>query len=1058
MLALCLAASAVPAMAQSQASSGQVTGAVADSQGAAIAGATIKVVNTQTGLERTVTTSEDGLYKLVLLPPGTYTLTAEASGFATTTVNNVQVVVGRTTDINVTLGASGVTEVVNVTAGAVQVQTSRPEADAVINERAIENLPINGRRFQDFITLTPGAQVDPRRQQISLSGQLGIHSNVSIDGADYNQPFFGGIRGGERSNNAYTVPQESIKEFQVVASGYSAEFGRSTGGIVNAVTKSGTNDFHGSAFVLGRPEKLSLDNNFIDAIEVSISNQAAASGQRELRDIKAAPTQLQWGGSIGGPIKRDKAFFFASYEQQRLRQDREVFFSALSGFVPTADQVEAFNFYRSLETPYEQTNDAIALLGRFDYEINDNHRFNVRYNFSDNEAENAASNGVPLFPTNNSALSNNGTEKDRTHTVVGQLASFFTTNIVNELRAQYSYEERPRLSNVNSPTVEAGGTTGLGRFGTVSFLPTTQFDWRVQIADSITYTRGNHTFKFGGEYNRVFADQEFGFNQFGRFTLSSNANSALETLSLGGPTANRFDNTSARYFKQIGNLQANFATNEVAFFGQDSWRILPNFTLNYGLRWEAQYNPDPELGNNDLINLIKDFRFPSGHQLDPTQIFDDADNFGPRLGFAWDPFNDTKTVIRGFAGIYYSRTPALLLAAPFNNFRDPAGDLSIQLGPGLTPAPGSPVSGANTVYKQLLLVGVDLNDFSLDNLPVISPEQIRQIAVLFRRNPNTFGIAPILMAEDYQNPKSTQAGIGVEREIDRGLTIGADFTWIKTVHLQQNRDVNLPEPIVRPATVDPTLRNFFGSAAGPRPIPELGQIQVRESTGKSLYRALTLRTKFQRSWGQFNAFYVLSKSLSNTDNEREAGGVQYVDSRNLAPEYGLSNLDRRHQFTFNPIFFLPHGIDFSSAIRVRSGRPIDATLAQFDPNGDGNGNDRPFKSPGVPFDRNMFRNLATYDFDFRVQKRFAVGETRRLILSLEVFNAFNLDNIQLAGFAVTNFCASSSELSCGFLAPTNPNFLAKVDNSPTSPRRGSLLLTNNSGDPFQLQLGARFTF
>jgi outer membrane receptor for ferrienterochelin and colicin len=1058
MLALCLATSAVPAMGQAQASTGQIAGSVTDSQGAAIANATVKVSNTQTGLQRTTESTDDGLYRVVLLPPGVYNVSAESNGFTPVTVNSVQVVVGRTTDVNITLGASGVTEVVNVTAGAIQVQTTRSEADAVINERAIENLPINGRRFQDFVTLTPGAQVDPRRQQISLSGQLGIHTNVNIDGADYNQPFFGGVRGGERSNNAYTVPQESIKEFQVVASGYSAEFGRSTGGIVNAVTKSGTNDFHGSAFILGRPEKLSLDNNFIDAIEVSLSNQASVSGQRELRDIKAAPTQIQWGGSIGGPIKRDKAFFFASYEQQRLRQDREVFFSALSGFVPTADQVEAFNFYRSLEGPYEQTNDAIALLGRFDYEINNNHRFNVRYNFSDNDAENAASNGVPLFPTNNSALSNNGTEQDRTHTVVGQLASFFTSTLVNELRAQYSHERRPRLSNSAEPAVEAGGTTGLGRFGTVSFLPTTQYDWRVQIADAITYTRGSHTFKLGGEYNHVFVDQEFGFNQFGRFTLSSNASSALETLSLGGPTPNRFDNSSARYFRQIGNLQANFATNELAFFGQDSWRIRPNLTINYGLRWEAQYNPDPELGNNDLINLIKDFRFPSGHELDPTQLFDDANNFGPRFGFAWDPFNDTKTVIRGFGGVYYSRTPALLLAAPFNNFRDPAGDLSIQLGPGLTPGPGSSVSGANTVYKQLRLIGIDLNTFPIDNLPIISPEQIRQIAVLFGRNPNTFGIAPILMAEDYQNPKSTQAGIGVEREINRGFTVGADFTWIKTVYLQQNRDVNLPEPIVRPAATDPTLRNFFGSAAGPRPIPELGQIQVRESTGKSLYRALTLRTKFQRGWGQFSAFYVLSKSLSTTDNEREAGGVQYVDSRNLEPEYGLSNLDRRHQFTVNPIFFLPHGIDFSSAIRIRSGRPIDATLAQFDPNGDGNGNDRPYLAPGVAFERNMFRNLATYDLDFRVQKRFALGETRRLILSLEMFNAFNLDNIQLAGFDVTNFCASSTQLNCGFLRPTNPNFLATIESRPGNPRLGSLLLNNNSGDPFQVQLGARFTF
>jgi hypothetical protein len=1054
-LALCLLTSAAPAMAQSQASSGQIAGAVTDSQGAAITNASIKVSNTQTGLERTATSSDDGLYKIVLLPPGVYTVTAEASGFATTTVNNVQVVVGRTTDINITLGASGVTEVVNVTAGAIQVQTTRSEADAVINERAIETLPINGRRFQDFVTLTPGAQVDPRRGQISLSGQLGIHGNVNIDGVDYNQPFFGGIRGGERSNNAFTVPQESIKEFQVVASGYTAEFGRSTGGIVNAVTKSGTNDYHGSAFFLARPKGLAIDNDFIDAIEIQLSNQIRpGQTSRELRDVEAAPTQYQYGGSIGGPIKKDKAFFFGSYEQQRLRQDREVFFGNIAGVAPSASINEALNFFQSLQETYEQTNDAIAFLGRFDYEVNNNHRFNIRYSFSDNEAENATSNGVPLFPTIENAVSNNGTEKDRTHTVVGQLASFFTTSLVNEFRGQYSYEERPRLANSLEPAVEVGA---IGRFGTVSFLPTTQYDWRVQLADSMTYTRGNHTFKLGGEYNRVFVNQEFGFSQFGRFTVGGTAASALDILTFSpgaGTVANRFDSTAASYFRQIGNLLAEFTTHELAFFGQDAWRIRPNLTLNLGLRWEGQYNPDPELGNDTLINLIKGFRFPSGHEIDPTQLPDDTDNFGPRLGFAWDPFNDSKTVIRGFAGIYYSRTPALLLAGPFNNFRDPAGDLNVRLP--LTPTPGNPNASANTVYKQLRLIGIDLNNFSLGNLPVITPEQIQQIAVLLGRNPLTAGVQPIAMAEDYQNPKATQAGIGVEREITRGLTVGADFAWIKTVYLQQNRDVNIPLPIIRPT--DPARRNFVGiSSSNPRPIAELGSIQVRESVGKSLYRAFTLRTKFQRSWGQFNAFYVLSKSLSTTDNEREAGGVQYADPFDLEPEYGLSNLDRKHQFTFNPIFYLPMGIDLASAIRLRSGRPIDA-LFPGDANGDTNFTDRPFLAPGVPFERNSFRNRPTYDVDLRVQKRVQIDENKRLIFSVEVFNAFNLNNITLAGSTVTNFCSSSAQLDCGFLAPTNPNFLNLVDRNPTSLRFGSLLLNNNSGDPFQVQLGARFQF
>ena len=1051
-LVLCLALGAVaPAMGQSQASSGQIAGSVVDGQGALIAKAVVKAVNTQTGYERSVSTGDDGLYTIVLLPPGMYTVTAEATGFQQATISNIEVNVGRTVDVNVTLGASGVQEVVNIASGSVQIQTTRAEADAVINEKAIENLPINGRRFQDFVTLTPAAQVDPRRQQISLSGQLGIHTNINIDGADYNQPFFGGIRGGERSNEAYTVPQEAVKEFQVVASGYSAEFGRSTGGIVNVVTKSGTNAWHGSGLYLGRYSDLSRNNGFIDAVEVNLANIAAG----EPRELKGAPTRHQFGGSFGGPIKKDKAFFFVAYEQQRLRQDREVLFSGLTTFTPTADTQEAFDFFQSLQGPYEQTNDANVLLTRFDYEFNQNHRASVRYNYSRNEALNAASNGIPLFPINNSSLSNNGTEKNRVHAVVGSLASFFGTSIVNELRVQYAHERRPRLANEETPTIETGGTTsGLPRVGTVSFLPTTQYDYRIQVANAMTWSKGTHTFKFGGEYNHVYADQDFGFNQFGRFTgFSSNPASSLEVLSVGGPTANRFDNTGVRFAKQIGNLAAAYSSNELAFFAQDSWRILPNLTLNYGLRWEAQYNPEPELGNDALINLVKNTVYPSGHRPDPTQIPDDDDNFGPRIGFAWDPFSNSKTVIRGYGGVYYSRTPGLLLSTPVSNFRSPAGDLSVTL-PIVLPV-GHPLRANNTVYKQLNLIGIDLNDFSLGNLPIISTEQIQQLANLLGLDPNIAGIAPLLMADDYQNPKSLQAGIGVEHQVMRGLTVGADFNWIKTVYLQQNRDINLPLPTV--SLTDPAQRPRYVLAN--KPVPALGQIQIRESVGKALYKALTLRTKFQRNWGQFNAFYVLSKNLSSTDNEREAGGVQYADAFDTSAEYNYSNLDRKHQFTFNPVFFLPYGVDFSSAIRVRSGRPIDATVSG-DANGDGNFTDRPFLGPGIPFKRNSFRNRAIYSFDFRAQKRVNIAEGKQLIFSMDVFNVFNLNNIELAGTAVTNFCAGATtvEPTCGFLFPTNPNFLSLTDRNPTSPRFGQLLLTNNSGEPFQLQLGARFTF
>jgi hypothetical protein len=262
-ITLCLLMCVGQVFGQAQAGSGQITGVVTDTNGAIVPNATVTLVSKATNETKTATTGDDGIYRFVLLQPGSYSVKTAAASFAEVTLD-VQVQVGRITDANVTLGAGAVNAVVEVTAEGIQTTTNN--FDSVQNEAAIQNLPINGRRFQDFVTLTPTAQVDPSRGQISLSGQRGINTNINVDGVDYNQPFFGGVRGGERANSAFTIPQESVREFQVVAAGYSAEFGRSSGGIVNAVTKSGSNNVRGSLFYLIRPEQLAVGNNFAKAL------------------------------------------------------------------------------------------------------------------------------------------------------------------------------------------------------------------------------------------------------------------------------------------------------------------------------------------------------------------------------------------------------------------------------------------------------------------------------------------------------------------------------------------------------------------------------------------------------------------------------------------------------------------------------------------------------------------------------------------------------------------------------------------------------------------------
>jgi hypothetical protein len=646
--------------------------------------------------------------------------------------------------------------------------------------------------------------------------------------------------------------------------------------------------------------------------------------------------------------------------------------------------------------------------------------------------------------------------------VVGQLSSFFRSNLVNELRAQYTRETRPRLANALAPTI----TNAVGNVGTVSFLPTTQFDWRTQVFNNLTWITGNHSFKFGAEYNHVFVDQTFAFNQFGLFNLNTGDTRTIldilsftpgfvypDTIPVANRSVNRFDSPLVQFRRQIGNGQLAFDSDEIAFYAQDSWRIRPNFTLNYGLRYEGQFNPSPDVSNTALLNQVRNFPFPIGYTgVDPSFIPNNTKQFAPRLGFAWDPGNDGKTVIRGFGGIYFARTPSLLLAGPLNNFRIPAGDLSIQLPLSVTSLPvGNPLRTCTTVFCQLNLIGINLNSSSLDSLPAITAEQVQGVAAalgLTNFSPFT-GAQPITWAKNYKNPRSYQFGIGVEHQLGDGLTGGIDYSQVNTVHLQRNRELNLGAPILRSTTVDPAQRPFYGGQA--RPIPTLGSVQLRESSARSVFQSLVFRTQLRRKWGQFNAFYTLSRSLSDDDNERDSGGVSYENNFNLIPEFNYSRLDRRHQFVASPVFFLPYDFEVSSAIRLLSSLPVDAR-AGADLNGDTVNNDRPYQSAGVPFKRNAFRNRPVYNVDLRMQKGFRFTDKARLTFSAEMFNLFNFDNVQYAG-QTTQFCTGAILSDCGFGASArNPLFLQLRNPD------GTFITSNNPGAPFQAQFGARFQF
>lgn len=1034
--------------AQQSGNKAEIAGTVYDPNSAVVPNAVVKVRNTGTGLERETKSNEAGQFRFPALDPGIYELEAKFTGFGTKRITDIQLAVGTSPTIDVNLAVQESIQSVDVSETAVNLTVAQPTANVGLQQ--IQNLPINGRRFQDFATLTPTVQVDPSRSQLSFAGQRGVNGNVMLDGSDYSQPFFGGIRGGERSNFALTVPQSAIQEFQVVTAGYNAEYGRSTGGILNAITRSGTNSFFGDAFWQYRPRDLAEKY----PIPVNVLGQ--------LQKLTLPENLYQYGGGVGGPIIKDRMFFFGAVERQVADQNRRVGFINLAGFTPNAASQAGFNYYRAQENAFTSNNNAYAYTLRTDLQSTKGHRLTLRFNSSENRAENAVTVGGVPAPVLGAALSNEGVEGNRTYTGTAQYTHIFTPSLINDTRFSTQYEERPRSANSSLPLVNLAS---VGAYGTRNFLPTVQDDWRFQILNSSTWTVGKHTIKFGIDAARISTAQTFAFNQFGAFNVNNstglntaaNVQQQLDALAVGGTVANLFDYADVNYLRQVGNGLADFKTTAIALFAQDSWRVTNNFTLDFGLRWEGQYNPDPVADNTTAVNLIRNTVFPTGFRLDPSTIPNATDQWMPRAGFAWNPLGNSnrRLVIRGNAGVFYAFTPLLWFSGPTNNFRATPGDVSIQL----------TGRANNTIYQQLLAAGFDLNRFALDNLPVI-PLDVVQRAFNASTTSNATnplngnilnGTNVVAIANDFRNPMSYQSGIGMEMEVTKNWIAGVQYQQVNTLNLGRNRDWNLPVPTVRPADGRPIF------VRANRPIPSLNQITVRESSARGLYRALIFQSQYRTKRYQFQAFYTLSENFSNADTERDTGGTEYENNYNLLPEYNYSRLDARHNFTANGVAFLPWGFETSSILRLRSGAPFNV-LTGADTNGDNYFTDRPYSAVGVPFLRNSDRNRGFKSVDLRVVKSFQVRERFKIQASAEFFNLFNWDNVVFGGSALTYGTGVNTTTG----AVTGPTFTAPDPTANGAQVISFRRLKNANGDyatyntilgsPRQIQVGVRFFF
>jgi len=1000
------------AWAQSAAASGQIVGQVLDPSAGSVGGGEVTVRNTNTNFTRTTTSDSEGRYAIPELPLGPYEVTVKAAGFAENT-QDAYVTLGSSVSSNFRLTVAPTSQTAEVvTADAPGIEPTRTATKSILTDLQIHELPSNGRRLQNFVVDTPQALIEPECRGFSISGQKGIYANISIDGGDYDSTWGCGIRA--RSESAPAFSLGAIDEVQVVRNTFSAEFGRSTGGIIQLSTKSGTNRFHGDAFELARDGALST----LDAF-----------GRQSIN------ADNQFGGTFGGPIIKDRTFFFIAPEFQIASKPISVVYGLTTAAQSAPGAVALLA--AAPPTGFNAISNAQSVITRIDHEFSADNQFFGRFDFARTLQTNSPgatnlSTGLGIASTSTAAASNQVTQPDSDYTILGQLSSTLSNTHLNELRFQFSREIRPRILLGSGPQVTITniatyGTPPAGSWGNEGFAST---DNRYQLVENFSIVSGAHTAKFGVDYQRIAGWALYDQNAGGTYTFTN--------------LSNYLNRIPSQYTQFTGNGSVNLTINEVAGYAQDEWRILPGVTITPGLRYEAQLNP------NYYPATAPQSRYPGA-----TSIPDDLDMFAPRLGVAWDVGNAGKTVIRAGGGLYYAPTYMSMFAQSvlFNGGNpDRAYSVSIT-NPSATAS--NPVNPISTAFQD---VGVNLGTAPLNNLPVFTPSQFSTLEA------NGAGLNSVsYMSPNFRNPYALQWQISGEHEIARGVTVSENFTYINTNDIARERDTNLAAPVASssltynaancPYCGIPGL-DLYNTLGNPRPNPAYGVATITESADHSLYRGFTTTLNVRRSHFTWDLYYTRSWNFTSEDAERGFTSIRYDDVSDLQSEYAHSNIDEPNQFWTNGVYNFPLGFEAGFSMRFTSGRPFNAVTG-LDENGDGQNTDRPIIN-GVLIPRNAYRNYGFKDIDLRVQKNFALpNEKGGIAVSAEFFNLTNFANVQLAGAQLTY---GLGETWVGGASPVLTNVGPQPTFGQLKNAQGQYIQTNTAGDPFQAQLGLRYSF
>jgi len=994
LLVLCILISSLllgPASVAQDAATGAIRGSVFDPAGGRIAQASVVAVSSATGARYSATSDAEGRFSIDLLPPGDYTARAFVDAMSPQITPPLHVEVGAAAEIEFHLTIAGPQESVTVSGAPQLVDTKPSGVSTIIDERAIADLPLNGRRFSDLMLLSPGVTQDPRsltsatNGDLSFGGLRGFQNSFLVDGGDFNNAFFAQARGLYRA--PYQFSNEVVQEFRVSTNSYGAELGRAGGAVVNVVTKSGSNHWHGTGLYYIRDSGFGAADAFMT--------------------FKPHSRQQQGGGTIGGPIKKNKIFFFAGFDQHYFHVPNVVeFLNDTMQVVPQAgtgpyspgdyeasDQALVFAAaaqLTSLAGAFPAAQIGNAFFSKLDINLSPRNQLAIRFNSS----RYWGSNNVfldPASPITYDSISNNGEEEVSTDTGSISLTSSISPRLISHLRAQFSRDLRQSYTNTTDTLIKV--TDIIDGIGRSDQLPRATREHRAQLAETLSLDSSRHSFKFGGDALVTWIYDFFPSQQSGEyiFDVIKVNPFTFEPQEAGLPLTplRAYAHAVPHYYLQsFGPSSSNPNSNDHAAFAQDTIRATNHLAVNLGVRWDLQTFTTAGLQSNPI--------FPPSGKV-PFNPY----NVGPRAGLAYSLGKTHPLVVRAGYGLFYVRIPQIYNSA-------------IATENGITDAQVF-LNNTNFYDHQVFptypnpLVTCSLTAAGC-NLPAGFTEGVTNDVSAF--------------APNFVTPRVQQASLTLEREVADHTTIAVSYLYVHGEHLIRALDVNLPPPVALTYpifdstgsifqngfyTVDSfatwqftqSLTCPFPPCINPlgRPIAQLGAIDEFQSAASSVYNGATLSINRRMARGTYlRLSYTYAHAIDDGQDALVAGEPATVqNSYQPNAERGPSVTDQRQRFvaafSLEPRPFhrghdlLGHIFNdwkISSIVTAGSGRPVNATVTG-DPNQDGNyDNDR---LPG--YSRNGFTGPNYASTDLRLVRKIHVGRGYRLEFTADSFNLFN---------------------------------------------------------------------